>query len=133
MALLLSLSVGYGLGWSWQSNSPVSSRVADNTPVTGEPTTVNPDLVSQRPLMQFTVSNPVTQELEQINLPIVNASELGPDWQNRLHGGVPKALLEEMRAAGLNVRQERTVTPVRLPDGRRVVVPIDYYIEQPFQ
>ena len=83
--------------------------------------------------MQFTLANPTTNELQQIHLPIVSVSDLGPDWQTRLRPTLPEDLLQEMRAGGLNVRQTRTVTPVRLPDGRRVLVPIDYYFEQPYQ
>ena len=125
-AVMLSLSLGYGLGWSWSDGAPV----AENSLA---PLGDFDKVASSTPSMQFTVSDPATSELQQIDLPIVNASDLGPDWQRRLGSELPDDLLREMRAGGLNVRQTRTVTPVRLPDGRRVVVPIDYYIEQPFQ
>lgn len=125
-AIMLSLTFGYGLGWSW----PDGTSAVENS-LTG-PAEFD-KVAGSAASMQFTVSDPATSELRQIDLPVVKASDLGPNWQRQLGPTLPEDLLREMRAGGLNVHQTRTVTPIRLPDGRRVVVPIDYYVEQPFQ
>jgi len=133
-AVLLSLGIGYGFGWRWQQD-------AHKSPLVGLParagssgaTKSTNDSGAQFRSMQFTVVNPMTNELLQIELPIVNASDLGPNWREQLRSDLPADLLREMRAGGLNVRQTQTMTPVRLSDGTHVVVPIDYYFEQPYQ
>ena len=122
-AILLSLGVGYGMGWGWQNTSPT------NPSFTANQTNENGFSAS----MQFTVSHPSTRELQQVEIPVLRATDLGPDWQQKLQAGSEDDLLREMQSQGLNLRQERTLTPVRLPNGQRVVVPVDYFYEQPFQ
>jgi len=121
--VLLSLGIGYGVGWGWQNTSPANSSFTANQPQENRATSS----------MQFTVSHPSTQELQQVEIPVLQATDLGPDWQQKLQAGAAEGLLREMQSQGLNLRQERTLTPVRLPNGQRVVVPVDYFYEQPFQ
>ncbi len=124
-AILLSLGVGYGMGWGWQNTSMSNPSFTANREEIGT--------TSSTPLsMQFTVSHPATRELQQVEIPVLRATDLGPDWQQKLQIGADD-LLREMQSQGLNLRQERTLTPVRLPNGQRVVVPVDYFYEQPFQ
>jgi hypothetical protein len=132
-AIVLSLSLGYGLSWWWQDESTHSNVGTDSLAQSLDFDPSWEDSTDRSSSMQFTLSNPATSELQQIDLPIVNASDLGPDWQQHLRPTLPQELLQEMRAGGLNVRQTRTVTRVRLPDGRRVFVPINYYFEQLYQ
>lgn len=136
-AVLLSLGLGYGLGWWWQGDAgPASVDLAGNNQTVGGS---NDAIVGSVPdsrlkTMPFTVSDPASDELRQVDLPVVNASELGPNWEQQLtKRDVPDDMLRELRDHGLNVRQARTFTRIRLPDGRLVVVPIDYFFEQPFQ
>ena len=131
-AVVLSLSIGYGAGWWWQGPvAPVATIASQEPMVTaGAPTSSSPRL------MQLTVSHPTTNELRQIELPIVNASQLGPNWREQIQTTFPDEstdFLRQMRDAGLNIQQTRTVTPITLSDGTRVLVPIDYYFETPFQ
>ena len=134
-AVMLSLSLGYGAGWWWQ---PGSDYIVDSKtgPVASQELSANgdgtPPVQSPRS-MQFTVSNPVTNEFDQIQLPLVKASDLRPGWEEQLHGGIPEQLQRELNKGGLHMEQTRTVMPVRLKDGRRVIVPVDYFVERPFQ
>lgn len=141
-AVLLSLGIGYGGGWWLQSDNLLVATGSDSEehvdPKVQQITTTSsaaiPETTSEVPeSMQFTVAHPTTNELRQIQLPIVNASELQPGWEQRLRPGIPADLDRELRAGGLKMEQSRTVVPVRLKDGRRVIVPVDYYIERPFQ
>ncbi len=141
-AVILSLSIGYGGGWWLQSDNPMvatggassESVESDARQVASNQAATMPESTSKVPeSMQFTVAHPTTNELRQIQLPIVNASELQPGWEERLRPGIPADLDRELQAGGLKMEQSRTVVPVRLKDGRRVIVPVDYYIERPFQ
>ena len=128
-AVLLSLSIGYGAGWSWKL--PSITTFGKDRIVQGKDLSTSPDRAQS---MQFMVANPLTNELQEIQLPLVNSSDLEPGWQNRLRPKrLPDDLLRQLNAGGLNVQQTRTLTPVRLRDGSRVIVPVDYYIERPFQ
>ena len=126
-AVLLSLGLGYGLNWWWQDD--VLPNYANVESV--QPQQPIPDPAETMP---FLVSDATGSEMRQVTLPLVNASDLGPDWQQKLQRTeLPEDLIREFRANGVNVRQQRTMVPVRLPDGRLVVVPIDYFFEELFQ
>ena len=128
VAVLLSLGLGYGLGWGWQ-------RAAIETPdFAAKPPIGELDRESELPSsMQFMVNHPTTRELQQVEIPLLKATDLGPNWQQRLQASSSSGLVDEMRRQGLNLRQQRTLTPVRLSNGQRVVVPVDYFYEQPYQ
>lgn len=132
-AVLLSLGIGYGMGWGWQRTTSGASEFVAEQPI-HRPTnqTINP--ASNRPAsMQFMVDHPATRELQQVEIPLLQATDLGPDWQQRLQTNSWDRIVDDMRRQGLNLRQERTITPVRLSNGQRVVVPVDYFYEQPYQ
>ena len=66
-------------------------------------------------------------------LPIVEVSDLGADWQERLQDtSLSDDVVREYRSKGINVRHRRVVERVQLEDGRIMYVPIDYYQEQLF-
>lgn len=126
-AIFLSLGLGYGLGTWWLDDAGVASGIAELVPQQPRTEKAKPSS------MQFMVANPGTNELQSINLPVLNASDLGPNWQTQLRSQVPEDLLREMRERGVNMQQTHTITPVRLSNGKRVLVPIDYYIEHLYQ
>lgn len=142
-AILLSLGLGYGLGWWWQSDSINGPALANSESTL--PRKVEDDSSVQLAnsgqqgqgkiqTLPFVLPDPMSSELRQVDIPVVNASDLGPNWQQRLNSAnVPDDLLQDWRDQGLNVRQTRTMTRIRMPDGRLVLVPIDYFYEQPFQ
>lgn len=126
-AVLLSLGLGYGLGLGWQGTTPTGMDYAASAPDRQAEELGAPDS------MQFMVNHPRTRELQQVEIPLLKATDLGPDWQQRLQANSWDGVVDDMRRQGLNLRQERTLTPVRLSNGQRVVVPVDYFYEQPYQ
>jgi hypothetical protein len=83
--------------------------------------------------MQLTITDPGTNELKQIDLPIVHASALGPNWVRQLPRPVSDDFVNEMRGHGLDVTQRRMFLRVKTSGGQRVVVPVDYInLEQGF-
>lgn len=136
-AIMLSLGLGYGLGTLWQRDIGVAPGplVADTEVPTndGDATDDLPKPIEAPETMQFMVSNPNTNEWHSIDLPIVKASELGPDWRERLHTPIPDDLVQEMQDRGYRLRQTQTITPVRMQNGQRVLVPMNYYFHQPYQ
>ena len=126
IAMLLSLGMGYGLGWGWRQ------RAADPMIVERSPQQATPHSGFPQSL-QIMVNHPTTQELQQVEIPILQAKDLGPDWQHQLQRSSWDELIDEVRRQGLNVQQQRTLTPIRLSNGQRVVIPVDFFYEQPYQ
>ena len=141
-AIMLSLGLGYGLGTWWQGGPGVVPSPLAPSPLIAE-TEVSPTVdkaTDDLPIpmeapetMQFMVSNPNTNEWHSIDLPIVKASELGPGWREKLHTPIPDDLVREMQDRGYRLRQTQTITPVRMQNGQRVLVPMNYYFHQPYQ
>ena len=136
-AIMLSLGMGYGLGTWWQGEAGVAPAplVADsNIPVNDDVAKDDlPKPIEAPETMQFMVSNPSTNEWHSIDLPIVKASELGPGWEEELRRPIPDELVQQMQDRGYRLRQTQTITPVRMQNGQRVLVPMDYYFHQPYQ
>ena len=136
-AILLSLGLGYGAGWTWKlptSGFASPGQIVQSPRSSGFDGAPGNGSASPTQSMQMMVANPVTRELQQIQLPLVSASDLPSGWEDRLQPTrLPEDVLRELNAGGLNIHQTRTMTPVRLRDGRRVIVPVDYFIERPFQ
>jgi hypothetical protein len=76
--------------------------------------------------MKITVPDPAANGLKQIDLPIVRASSWGDDWQSHFLSAVPESVVNEMRGRGHEIIQHRWMIPVRLSNGQRVIVPVDY-------
>ena len=125
-AVLIALGLGYGMG---------KAPGRDLATVDPEPAMVDatPESEVLPSSMQFMVSNPTTNELSSFDLPLVKASELGGDLRKQLHGPSPDEYFHKMRDRGVSVHRRQTITPVRMENGQRVLVPIDYYLEQHFQ
>lgn len=144
-AVLLSLGIGYGLGWWLPSDGSVG--IAGDPSMKNQTGNHTTDLANQQndsstsprgansPVssMQVLVSDPRTNGFQQIDLPVVQASQLGPNWREQIEPNLPEDLLQELRGNGVDLRRTRTYTPVRLRDGRQVIVPIDHFFEQRFQ
>ena len=129
LSLAATALICLGLGY-WGADG-LGRRVPQNQGPAG-PTDAT--LVSNPPrTMPFMIDHPQTSELQQIEIPLFNATDLGSDWQQKIQTNEWEGLVREMRQKGLNLRQERTFTPVRMSDGQRVVVPVDMFYEQPYQ
>ena len=62
---------------------------------------------------------------ESIRLPAVQRDRLDRQWLERLPRAVPREMLEALRRTGYQVRQRRELVPMRLHDGRQLVVPVE--------
>ncbi len=127
-AICVSLTLGFGLGWWGQIGADrlpprVVATVDDLPPA---PSSVAAQAQLPYSSMKITVSDPAANELKQIDLPIVRASSWGDDWQSHLLSAVPESVVNELRGRGHEVTQHRWMIPVRLSDGQRVIVPVDY-------
>lgn len=140
-AVLISLGTGYGLGWWWQGADPeMSINMAQDrstNPNSSQLAQANPSQTNGKPeleTMPFWVTDSSGGELRQVSLPLVNASDLGPNWHQELRQpDLPRELVEELRGRGVKLRQQRTMIRARRSDGRLVLVPIDYFYEELFQ
>ena len=119
---LIALGIGYALGGSGQTNSPSSSSIATH------------EEKQPKNSIQWLVNDPQGQELRQIEIPVLSTADLKESWQEHLLSvDRERALMQEMRGHGLNMEHQRTLTPVRLKNGQRVIVPVDYFYEKPIQ
>ena len=128
-AVLLSLGLGYGLGWWWQGDSNLSSlQMAKDNQTSPAP----PIVKNKVQTVPYYVSDALNGK-RQVTLPIVEASDLGPNWQQQLQRtSLPEDLVRELHSKGMKVRHRRTMEHVRLEDGRVMIIPIDYFQEELF-
>ena len=59
------------------------------------------------------------------SLPAVEGDRITEAWIRDLPAPVPPAVLRSLTANGQQVQQRRILFPVQMPDGRRLVVPVD--------
>jgi hypothetical protein len=134
-AVLVSLLVGYGAGLRLKKPTPilhrpeaatVSGRAARG--VIGQQPSVRAGWgqpMSPPSSVQVTVSDPVAGEFRQVDVPLIRAADVNPDWLSSLPSAIPHELVQALRGTGHQVEQQRSFVPLRLPDGRRVVLPVD--------
>ena len=58
-------------------------------------------------------------------LPAVEGDRITEAWIRDLPTPMPPAVLQALTDSGQQVQQRRTLVPVQMPDGRRLVVPVD--------
>lgn len=61
----------------------------------------------------------------EVQLPVVVSSRLDPEWFAERPFPLPEDVVRALREAGHEVRQERQLWPLRLDDGRQLIVPVD--------
>jgi len=64
---------------------------------------------------------------ESYPLPVVRRDRLDPRWIENLPAPVPLDLVRELERDGHRVQRHRELRPYRMPDGSRLVVPVDQY------
>lgn len=60
-----------------------------------------------------------------IQLPARRRDRLDEQWLDSLPGAMPSSVVDALRHSGHEVRQQRQVLPLRMQDGRKLLVPID--------
>jgi hypothetical protein len=65
------------------------------------------------------------QEPELVQIPVRQWDDVDDPWPEGLAPAVPPQLLEGLKRAGVRFRQDRRLVPIRLEDGRQLVLPVD--------
>lgn len=122
VALVLGVIVGPRLTGSYGgrpllTTSPDAAAVAANSTARGQ----RPD-----PWQMVTVSLPGGQgSSDSFRVPAIQRDQFDPDWVRSLPGALPPDVLQALQQSGHEVSQVRDVYPIRLRDGRELIVPVD--------
>jgi hypothetical protein len=123
-----TLLVAFGLGlwirgvWNPQNRSSmgdefVGSSLGPRTTFAGSSTpwhTVN-----------LNMNDPETSEPDNIRLPVVEASNVSPEWLHGQRSAMPEHVRESLERSGHRVSQQQRLWPIQLDDGRRLLVPVE--------
>jgi hypothetical protein len=147
VAMAASFLVALGLGISWrslfvpdrdfvspsvdvaESGAPADGAVLDGLP---EESSMAVSGASADPLqssdswrmVSFPVSNG-SDGVEMIRLPAIERDSIDEAWLTNLPQGMPTEVVRAIEDSGHRVRGQRRLLPLRMKDGRRLVVPVD--------
>ena len=107
----------------------VTRDVADATtrpPVTG-PIVAMPPQPASNPWRVVTLSSPAGTKDANVSfeLPAMERDNLDQQWLQSLPSAIPDNVMQAFNRTGHQVQQRRELVPVRLNDGRRLIVPVD--------
>ena len=72
---------------------------------------------------------------ESIQLPAVERERLDENWLKNVPAAMPPEVVQALQRTGYRVRQNRGWFPLKMRDGRRLVVPVDqvdvHYVDNP--
>jgi len=69
----------------------------------------------------------IVTDSETYRLPVVEGDRIDPKWAEYLPAPLPPDLVRELEQAGHRIHRRRELVPYRMPDGSRLVVPVDEY------
>ena len=134
LAMAASFLIALGLGglWrgAWPGQSPLAGQVATVATDPQRPSAADrPAPASSRaPAWQMVTlaadRGPGASD-ESIRLPAIERDRIDEDWLRSLPASIPPEVLRAFKNTGHEVRQSRQLVPVQMPDGRRLVVPLD--------
>jgi hypothetical protein len=116
-ACCAGLLAGVGLTWRQFPGEPGARG-----PVASETTEPQQVAVTDRP--QTVRVNTASFGGSGVEVPLVNASEVNPDWLNS-RGTVPRHVREALLESGQEFEVDRRLIPFQLEDGRWGVLPVD--------
>ena len=64
---------------------------------------------------------------EPLRLPVIERGRIDAQWVKNLPSPMPLDLLRELEENGHQIQRRRGLLPYRMPDGTRLVVPVDEY------
>jgi hypothetical protein len=67
----------------------------------------------------------LTGNNEPLQLPAVERDRLDDEFFNAVPNPLPDDILQALKRTGNDVRMRRELVPMLLPDGRRLIVPVD--------
>ena len=76
-------------------------------------------------LVSFSLGDESAQGGESIRLPAIERESIDEAWLKSLPRPIPPDMLRVFENLGHRVRQNRRLLPIRMNDGRRLVVPVD--------
>jgi hypothetical protein len=100
----------------------VQSQTTDPFPGTVSP--VNPSPPNSWKLVQVKAPG-LTGNNEPLQLPAVERDRLDDEFFNAVPNPLPDDILQALKRTGNDVRMRRELVPMLLPDGRRLIVPVD--------
>ena len=133
-SVLLALAVGWQL--AVQLAAP---RLASQNPGGNDSAQRAADPASQPDLLpdddraaalqsvQLSINDPQQGVSEEVDLPVTEAEELDAEWLAAQQSAMPPEMLEALEKAGHRVTQRSQVWPIRLQDGRRLLVPVEQF------
>ncbi len=153
LAMAASFLVALWLGWSVQdafdvgrvpgpgpgvvAQSMPGPEPSDAVPAAPPPPEPQRAVAARGPWQMVTLSadGPDGQESQTIDLPACDREHLDRRWPETLPSALPLEVLESLERSGYRVRQHRELMPIEMPDGRRLVVPVEQveveYVGQP--
>jgi hypothetical protein len=123
IAIAAGLALAFGLGLIVRG--PATGRVPAGGVVTPQPSP------SQLSPSQLSPSRPLERELvsfgdgQTVDLPIVEAAQVSPDWVRSRPNLVPPPVRHELELSGHRIEQRRVFLPLVLENGQPAIVPID--------
>ena len=83
---------------------------------------VSPKPEQSKPWRMVTVAAPIGSTLQ---VPAVERETIDPKWLKSLPPAIPEDVMQALNRTGHQIEQHREFAPVRLEDGRQLVVPVD--------
>ena len=130
LTMAASFLLAFGLGlWTrggWPAGDPTQpgpDRTVGNRVATQEPADVP---IARGPLGQvrLVVGGP-NGSADEIELPVVEGEAFDPAYLRDRPAAIPRDVEQALERMGHRVRQRRELVPLRLEDGRRLIVPVD--------
>jgi hypothetical protein len=114
-----------GVGPGVPGGTGVTRDVAKTT-VDRQPVAVPPQPASN-PWRVVTLSSPAGTKDANVSfeLPAMERDNLDQQWLQSLPSAIPDNVMQAFNRTGHQVQQRRELVPVRLNDGRRLIVPVD--------
>jgi hypothetical protein len=118
------------VGPAGPAGSGMIGNVADNSAnrqLVAMPNVAAPTPFPAGPWQIVNVSSPAgTKDANMsFELPAVESNNLDPQWLQNMPSAIPDNVMQAFNRSGHNVQQHRELVPVRLNDGRRMIVPVD--------
>lgn len=146
-AMAVSFLVALALGVSWRGlflpdaglispgmdvadvDAPVSPDFSDGLPdtpqiVAADAAHAPEDDPGAWQMVSFAMPNG-SNEAETIRLPAVERDTLDDAWLDDLPQAIPPDVIRTIENSGAQIRGQRRLLPLRMKDGRRLVVPVD--------
>ena len=127
-SFLLALLLGMTVRQAWQPEpQPGPTPIAAVEPPVPEPEEPIPPVAPVEEAVRY-VALPVSGTdgtPDSVRLPVTESESVDEAWLRALPAAVPDDLREALLEAGHQVQQQRRVMPLRMRDGRRLIVPYD--------